>query len=70
MRRAILSFELPEDEDAYRQCNMGADMWGVLWDIDNTMRSWLKHSDLSDDAQWIAQLVRDMVAQVDLNCIQ
>ena len=70
MRRAILSFELPEDKDAYKMCNMGEDMWRVLWDIDQSMRTKLKHCDLTDDAIEIAEQVREMITQIDLDSIQ
>ena len=67
MQRAILSFELPEDQNEYKMCNMSADMWDTLYDVDNFLRSRLKHADMSEDAQKLAEEVRDMIAQINLN---
>jgi hypothetical protein len=70
MRRAILSFELPEDVSEYNACNMALDMHGVLLDIDNLLRGRLKHTDMPDASIEMAELIRDMIAQLPMERIE
>ncbi|GAF70754.1 unnamed protein product [marine sediment metagenome] len=70
MRRAILSFELPEDVSEYNMCNMAGDMYGVLTDIDNLLRGRLKHADMSADTTELAELIRDMILQLPMETVQ
>jgi len=67
--KATLEFDLPLDRDDYEMCRMGRDMWLQLWDIDNELRNKLKHCELGEDARALATMVRDMIAQIDMDIV-
>ena len=68
MRQAILSFELPEDEDAYKQCNSGLEFGLILFNIREDMVRRLK-DDLSPETERVVRAVLEKVSMADLNCI-
>lgn len=41
--KVILEFNLPEEEFECREAMSGHNMYGALWDLDNELRSKLKH---------------------------
>ena len=67
--RAMIEYKLPDDNANYQASVMAMDMYDALWQIDQTLRNKLKHTELSDDAVRIAEEVRDMIAELDLERI-
>jgi hypothetical protein len=49
--KAILKFNLPEDQEEYDLCNKASDMYGVIWEMMQWLRSETKYApdDISDD---------------------
>ena len=68
MRRAILTFKLPEDEDAYKQCNSGLEFGLILFEIREDMVRKLK-DDLDPETECVVRAVLEKVSMADLNCI-
>lgn len=48
--KAILEFDLPDDEYNFRRANEGAPVHGVLRDLDNWLREKLKYGHDFEDA--------------------
>ena len=44
--KAILEFNLPEEEEQFNAANKGMDWALVAWDMDNILRDKLKHGKL------------------------
>jgi hypothetical protein len=40
---AILKFKLPDEQSEHRDAVQGGAAKSVLWEMDQTMRAWLKH---------------------------
>ena len=59
--KATLEFELPEEQEAYRATNNAIEYLSALMEIDNTIRSWIKHSDLQDDTYQKLKTIRGMI---------
>jgi hypothetical protein len=62
--KAILEFNLdvPEDETAYKRCNSSLDMWMVLWEYDQWLRSQIKYNDnISADEKNAYEDAREML---------
>jgi glutamate-1-semialdehyde aminotransferase len=58
---AILKFTLPEEESEFRTAQQGREAKSVLWDIDQRLRSLLKHGDPTDAEARLAEEVREMI---------
>ena len=48
--KAILEFELPEDQNTFDVATRGMDWAGVVWDMDQIMHKKIKYEELSDDS--------------------
>jgi len=50
--KAILEFNLPEDQTEYQMVNNASKMFSVIWDMKQWLRSQTKHApdSMSDDA--------------------
>lgn len=57
--KAILKFDLPEDRENYNHCNKAIDYYSALWDLDQWLRSEIKHQDKDE-----LQVVRDKLYEV------
>lgn len=42
--KAILEFNLPEENGEFLMAQRGGDYFSYLWDLDQQLRSWLKHN--------------------------
>lgn len=42
--KAILEFQLPEDQDQYELCNKSSDMYMVIWEMKQWLRSQTKYA--------------------------
>ena len=49
--KATLEFNLPEDQAEYDMCNKSSDMYGVIWEMMQWLRSETKYApdDISED---------------------
>ena len=41
--KATLTFNLPDDNSDFLLAQRGKDYYSYLWDLDQDLRSWLKH---------------------------
>ena len=62
--KAILEFNLPEDEEQLNAANKGMD-WALLaWDIDQLLRNKLKYSDLLPNTRAELEEIRDTLNEM------
>jgi glutamate-1-semialdehyde aminotransferase len=61
MPKAILEFNLPEDESDFNAAIVGRNAISILWDIDQRLRSLLKHGEPTEQEARLAQEIRDMI---------
>ena len=62
--KAILEFNLPEDEEQFNAANKGMD-WALLtWDIDQLLRKKLKYSDLLPNTRAELEEIRDTLNEM------
>jgi hypothetical protein len=59
--QATLSFTLPEDQGHYDAARFGRAALSTLWEIDQHLRSLVKHGDPSPDVQELAETIRKMI---------
>jgi len=64
--KATLEFNLPEDQDEFNFSTRGSNYYIILWDIDQWLRSKMKHDDTLTDGQYEAyektrEELRDMM---------
>lgn len=58
--KAILEFNLPEDQPEFNNAIKGGDWKHVCWQMDQLLRKHLKYDDdLSEDARGILEYVRE-----------
>lgn len=58
--KAILEFNLPEEHDEHLNALQGLSWQMILFEIDQELRSTVKHEDSEQDADY-AQKIRDMI---------
>ena len=62
--KAILEFNLPEDEEQFNAANKGMD-WALLtWDIDQLLRNKLKYSDLLPNTRAELEEIRNTINEM------
>jgi hypothetical protein len=59
MAKAILEFNLPEETIEHRLAVNAGNYYCVLWDIDQYLRSKLKHGDLKDEQYDVLEKTRE-----------
>jgi hypothetical protein len=59
--RATLTFNLPDEQHEFDQARLGAAACRTLWDIDQRLRSLLKHGDPSEETARLAEELRQMI---------
>ena len=58
--KAILEFNLPEDQPEFNTAIKGSDWKHVCWEMDQLLRKHIKYNeDLSEDARGILEYVRE-----------
>jgi hypothetical protein len=58
--KAILEFNLPEDQPEFNNAIKGGDWKHVCWEMDQLLRKHIKYNeDLSEDARGILEYVRE-----------
>ena len=60
--QATLTFNLPEDDAEHKHALKGIEYYSCLWDIDQRMRSLLKHGNDYSNVEVLAQDIRDMIS--------
>jgi len=64
--KAILEFNLPDDQQEYDLANSGLSFWNVLWELDQELRTKTKYAsdDLSKDKYDAYQEIRDKLYEL------
>jgi len=57
--KAILKFNLPEENHEFSNATQGSNMRSVLWEFDQWLRSKVKYEDLNDEQFKVYQGCRD-----------
>ena len=69
--KAILEFNLPEDQEQFDAANRGMDWALVAWDIDQLLRKKLKYEEHVEDTRKtlmeIRKILNDMLVDKGLN---
>lgn len=61
MPTATLRYKLPEEQADYDAARLGSEALQVLWQIDQRLRSLLRHGDPSDAERRLAEEIRAMI---------
>jgi hypothetical protein len=64
--KAILEFNLPEDQQDFDLATKGMEFWSVLWELDQDLRSKTKYAsdDLPKDKYDAYEEIRDMIREL------
>ena len=64
--KAILEFNLPDDDQEYTLANNASNFWSVLWELDQDLRAKTKYAsdDLPQDKYDAYQEVRDKLREL------
>ena len=62
--KAILEFNLPEDEEQFYTASKGMDWALCAWDIDQILRDKLKHGDLLPNTRVELEEIRDTLNEM------
>lgn len=64
--KAIVTFTLPKEQDEFDIYCRARDYHNCLWGIDQQMRGYLKHGHGTATTEDVMELVRSMIAEVDV----
>jgi hypothetical protein len=68
--KAIIEFNLPEDQAEHYCAIKGADMLNVLWELKAELRAMLKYGELPDTQYEIVEKIQDfLISSLDDNDI-
>ena len=59
--RATLQFSLPDDQGEFDRARLGPLAISTLWEIDQHLRSLLKHGEPTPDQRRLAEAIRNMI---------
>ena len=59
--RATLTFKLPDEQAEYDAARLGSEAMQVLWQIDQRLRSLLKHGEPSGETGQLAEEIRGLI---------
>jgi len=64
--KAILEFNLPDDDQEYDLANNAMRFWSVLWELDNILRANTKYApdDMSEDDYDAYQKIRETLHEL------
>ena len=69
--RATLTFKLPDDNNDFILAQRGRDYYSYLWDLDQDLRSWLKHGHQFKSVDEALERIREELhAQVNFDDIE
>ena len=63
MPRAILVYRLPDEEVEFRAALQGTAAKSCLWEIDQRLRSLLKHGQPSGETRELAEEIRSLIRE-------
>jgi len=61
--KGILEFDLPADNDAFKLCQRGSAYFSFLFDLDQTLRDWLKYKHQFNSPEEVMEKIREMIAE-------
>ena len=61
MPKATLKFDLPDEQGDFDAAILGREALAVLWDIDQRLRSLLKHGEPTEEQAKLAEEIREMI---------
>lgn len=61
MPSATLRFNLPEEESEFLDAQQGRQAKAALWDIDQNLRSLMKHGEPTPEERRLAEEIRNMI---------
>jgi len=61
MPRATLTYQLPDEQGDFDAARLGSEAMQVLWQIDQRLRSLLKHGQPSKETGQLAEEIRAMI---------
>jgi len=68
--KAVLEFDLPEEERDFRYAINGEKYKSAIWDFDQLLRSEMKYKELSDETyqayKWCREELRKILAEDNL----
>lgn len=62
--KAQLIFNLPEEQEEFNDAINGNAFKAVIWELDQFLRSQIKHGDLKDDVHEKVQEIRDQLHSI------
>ena len=62
--KAILEFELPDDKENFDAAVRGMDWALVVWNLDQQLRTWIKHEHKFDDPVYALEGVREQLNEM------
>jgi len=62
--KAILEFDLPEENDDFRYAINGKNYKSAIWDFDQLLRSEIKYKDLSEDTYKAYKYCREELRKI------
>jgi hypothetical protein len=68
--KAVLEFDLPEDNSDFQAAINGSSYKNAIWDFDQLLRSEMKYKELSDDTyqayKWCREQLRKILEEDNL----
>ena len=61
MPTVTIRYRLPDEQAEFDAARQGAESKRILWDIDQRLRSLLKHGEPTDAEAKLAEEIRDMI---------
>ena len=68
--QAILKFNLPEEENEFKVATRALDYFGILFDLDQEMRKFLKYGHKFKTVEEVIEYVREIINEVKLDDIE
>ena len=65
--KAIIQFNLPEEEQEYKRCNSATDLCSFIWDFQNYLREQWKYREAPADAYQIYQAFFEILQENNIN---
>ena len=63
MPTVTVTYTLPDEQHEYDAARLGRAACGTLWDIDQGLRSLLKHGEPSEQTAKLAEEIREMIRE-------
>lgn len=61
MPKVTIEFNLPDEQPDFDAATHGREALSILWDIDQRLRSLLKHGEPTDEQAKLAEEIREMI---------